>query len=131
MRLSILALALLAPIAACTIGPSIREFEQAHRAAGAPVTVRTSRGRIDGELLAASDSGVVVLARDGITAVSYRVMRNGVARGLRTDFGMGDAPDPDTRLTLRDLSRYPQGISPELLQKLLAAYRQASLIELQ
>jgi hypothetical protein len=128
MRPRAFAAGLLASIAACTLGPTIREFEPAHRAAGTPTSVRTSDARIDGELLAVSDSGVVLLARDGVTIISYAVIRRGAAKGLPVDFGLGDAPDGDTRRMLRDLSRYPQGITPELLQKLLAAYRQEAAI---
>ena len=121
-----LACALLA--AGCTLGPTIQEFEPAHRAAGAVATVRLARATIAGELLAVSDSGVLLLARDGITEVPFRLVRSGIVQGMPNDFGMGDAPDSDTRRTMRNLSRFPQGLSPELLEKLLAAYRQQATI---
>jgi hypothetical protein len=126
-----LAAVLAAMLAACTLGPTIAEFEPAHRAAGAPTTVRVGKSSVGGELLAASDSGVILLAREGITFIPYRAIRNGVTRGMPADFGLGDAPDREMLRMLRNLSRYPQGVSSELLEKLLAAYRQPSPLVVQ
>ena len=130
MKPTTIALACALLLAGCTLGPTIQEFEPAHRAAGAVATVRLARATIAGELLAVSDSGVFLLARDGITEIPFRAIRGGIVRGMPNDFGMGDAPDPNTRRTMRNLSRFPQGLSPELMEKLLAAYRQQATIVL-
>lgn len=78
-----------------------------------------SEGRtLRGELLAVEDS-TLLLAVEGSL---HRVPLRAVVRGAAPRLGFTDRLEPGTRERLRLISRYPQGVSPDLERRLLQAY---------
>jgi hypothetical protein len=122
--------AMLLLLPACTVGLSVAHFAPARTVAGGQVAVRlVSQQLVSGELLAVEDASLLVLAagpspritRIGLVQIyeATLVQRGTVARrGRFVSVGQN-------RL-LRNVSRYPQGVSPELLENLLQAYHQTT-----
>lgn len=78
-----------------------------------------------GELLAVQDTALVVLAQDTVTLVPYRIL----TAGRFSQVGeLTETPPPrDFAEKVRLVSRFPQGLTPEMLTRLLAAYGQSTL----
>lgn len=110
--------------AACLVGTPAGKFEPARGPAGVWVDLRLAdRGRLAGELLAVADSALVV--RDSaITLVRFLSIREGAFRQVGTVRFNRRAPARGDRERLRRVSRFPQGVSPELMQRLLQAHGQ-------
>lgn len=121
--------ALLVAALGCPVGTHAGSFEPAKSGAGIGVVVETESGRGPGvELLAVEDTALLVLADGRLTLAPYRVIRRvRVHQRSHLDFRRR-GPSPRQREELRLLSRYPQGISAELLERLLAAYGQTELV---
>ncbi len=128
-------LLLLVVLSACQVGPRLETFEPAHQPEGVLATLDLVDGlvrgdRIEGELLEVRDDGLLLNvapasetpARDRrVTFVDFsRIDR------LRIAQRPGWVSDLDTakRDKLALLSRFPQGLSPELLDALLTAQEQ-------
>ena len=124
-----------AALSGCMIGAKAERFRPANLPAGSEVrvTLRTSRV-IRGELLAVEDTSILVLVvaagepgpwimrfgpamtrSAGVSGIGY-VMYN---RRVVTGRALGEA---------RIRSRYPQGMSAELLASLLLAYNQPGVV---
>ena len=111
--------------AACLLGTPAGKFEPARGPRGVTAELRlVERGHLQGELLAVAESALVVRT-SVITVVRYQSLRVGVFRQVGTVSFGGRAPANRDRERLRRVSRFPQGLSPELLQRLLQAYGQA------
>lgn len=112
-------------IAGCLIGPSVTTYGPAHDPAGLSVRIeiQDEPRALRGELLAVTDSSLIIERGRGIVEVHYRRIRDarftGVS-GLR--MREGRRPDPQKRRELTLLSRYPQGIDEPLLAEILQAY---------
>lgn len=106
--------------AACVTGPSVERYGPAHRAAGLRLELRLREGRISGELLEVRDSGLVLLTEKEVVFTSFARIRD-----LRADaeriFYRGGKPLPEIRERLRLLSRFPQGVPPDAMARLLEA----------
>src|SRR5438552_18870931 len=79
-----------------------------------------------GELLAADDSGLVVHTATGVVRVLYPSIAAARIKQM-LDWSPPARPGLPAMLRLRDLSRYPQGLSGELLDRVLRAYGSDSL----
>lgn len=126
---------------ACHYGPQINDLETARRPEGVVVTVHLSGGESrgsppEGELLdVRRDSVLVNVWREPdkgfasprlVTRIDYRYIAS-ISAG---DFGRlepGNRSEDADRARLRRVSRFPQGLSPELLTELLKAQGQQSL----
>lgn len=116
-------LALSLSLAACTMGGDVSE----HPTALSPKGVHVDLGSPDltGELLAVERDALLVrtpgdeLLRIPFGAVKYAE--------LADDTRIKLPPDADGRERLRLLSRYPQGVSSDLLARLLTAYGRDSV----
>ena len=111
---------------ACQLGGRVNRFAPATRPAGVAVTLWLRGGATgQGELLAVQDTALVVLAQDTVTLVPYRVLQAGQFSqvGELTE----TPPTTDFAGKLRLVSRFPQGLTPEMLARLLAAYGQSEL----
>lgn len=109
-------------------GESLEKFPVAREPAGARCGIQMPHRVLAGELIAAGGDGIVLL-RDKLRMIRYGDIEF-------VDFGKGM---PRYKIKgqrslkggmlegLSRLSRYPQGLSPGLLQKLLHAYGQAEL----
>lgn len=111
---------------ACQLGGKVDRFVPANQPAGVAVTLWLRGGATgQGELLAVQDTALVVLAQDTVTLVPYRVLQAGQFSqvGALTE----SPPTKDFAGKLRLVSRFPQGLTPEMLTRLLAAYGQSTL----
>ena len=120
----------LVPTVACSAGPNVSSFAPAQSPAGAIVNVHLKKQTVRGELLAAGDTALVLRA-GVLVLVPYTAIKSlellQFESGYRID---GAAPDAATRALLRLRSRFPQGMAPELLTRLLVAYHQDTLLVL-
>ncbi|HEY2805805.1 MAG TPA: hypothetical protein VGI92_08105 [Gemmatimonadales bacterium] len=91
------------------------------------VLIAQTRQRVRGELLAAGDTSVIMVVDAKVWLVPYRMI-------VQSDCGDGGSIpfDDHARLVvsaakvLQKYSRYPQGIDPDLWQRLLQAYGQTA-----
>jgi hypothetical protein len=126
-------------------------YPPAHGPRGVSVSVTAGQRQFSGELLEVRDSGLVILAAPSVTLRSSSPAAGGASsqaheqRTLRfvpygeilssevdrtsSRFAIKDrrTPDRNVRERLRLLSRFPQGLNPELLQLLLSAHGQTEL----
>jgi hypothetical protein len=83
---------------------------------------------LTGELMAVADSSLLVQSGGRLHRVRFALIESGKAPGVR--FTSATLP-PEVREQLRLISRYPQGVSPELQRRLLQAYGQTEVEEAQ
>lgn len=125
MRASLMMAAFLM-VVGCTRGPSVRSLPHTTNPVGAQVTFSVGGTRFNGELIAAPDSGYVIrnsanrLVFAPFTAV--RGMRVPTVSGVITGY-----PFAEDHRELRMASRYPQGLSPQVLSALLARASQTAV----
>ena len=110
----------------CSVGGRVDRFAPARQPEGVAVTLTLRGGRrAQGELLAVQDTALVVLAQDSVTLVPYGAVKTGsfsqVGELLETP------PAADFARTLQLVSRFPQGLTPDLLARLLAAHGRSAL----
>lgn len=131
VRRSLLAIGA-ALVAGCHVGPAVEKYEPAHSPVGARSTLTVGETTYYGELLAANDSALVFLqAYSHVDLVPYPAIRSGTFNDLSVSLDGGKAPSAEDERLLRMASRFPQGISPELERRLLAAYHQSAMIVLE
>jgi hypothetical protein len=107
-------------LAACSIGPTTKSYPPANGPAGATVTVELHDDRaIGGELLAVEDSSLLLVEKRQLIRLGIASVR--VLKGPRLSTS-GRELSERVRERLRLISRYPQGVSPELEARLLHAY---------
>ncbi|HVT45354.1 MAG TPA: hypothetical protein VMT00_13295 [Thermoanaerobaculia bacterium] len=115
-------------LTACAVGPRVGDFKPAYSPAGIEVTLNLEgESTLKGELLEVRDSGLVMLNDNEVILISYASIRRGGLAQTGIRIGEGKPPARAAREQLRLLSRYPQGLSPELLASLLSAYGQEKL----
>jgi hypothetical protein len=118
-------------VAACSVGPRLAKVKPAHEPAGATLELRIHFGRgtqfVVGELLAVQDSGLLVRDSTRIVFVPNRAVLHGETVSSGGGVAFARKPSGAMRERLRLLSRYPGGVSADLLSKLLAAYGRDSV----
>jgi hypothetical protein len=130
-------------MSACHVGPQIKDLDLAHNPDGATVEVQVlaSEGRdklkFEGELLEIRNDGIIFsgsAANDSADEVIF-VAWSRAARVKATQFGGYSATigrslewNSETKERFRLISRFPQGISPEIMDSLLVAHRQEQLL---
>jgi hypothetical protein len=133
-RFSLAAIALVAVLGGCSFGPKAKEFARP----GAehleiqvlPSPLVADATRLTGELLAVEESGLLLLSGQTVLFVSYESITGVKFERLKNvRFPAGEAPPPETIETLRLVSRFPYGLSPEVRTALLAAYNQTEVKE--
>jgi hypothetical protein len=110
----------------CHVGRNIDTFAPAQWPDGVEISLTLRGGGTAwGELLAVQDTAFVVLVRDTVVLVTY----GAIAGAQVTQVGQLHEipPGPEDATSLRLVSRFPQGLAPDLLARLLAAYRQSAL----
>ena len=113
----------------CHYGMTAEKLPVANQPGGAQVTVRTAWNKAYvGELIAVQDDGVVI-SNDRIIRFPFRT----IAR-LTVD-KMGDfrlqrveVPRSEDLAALRAVSRFPQGLTPNIQSQLLAQKSQAEIV---
>lgn len=111
-------LALLA-LFGCSIGGSVAGWKPSTQAAGTEIELDLGgANKVRGELITLDSAGFLVLEPTRLVRVDLQVLRGG--SGYKTSF---DTPiSAETRDRLRLMSRYPQGVSPEVERALLETY---------
>src|SRR5688500_5306095 len=127
-KLSALWLLILA-IAGCGVGPRVRDFIPATSPAGVYSIIRMRDQTHEGELLALDDSAFVLITRDGVVQIPFSVIIGAEFAQVKR---ISAASAADFRGSLgrhlRLVSRFPQGLTPELLSALLRSRQQNEMI---
>jgi len=127
-----LAVALLSATTACHWGSRAEKFPPALLPVGASVSVRVRGESADrtGELYAVDTAGVVVRGAR-LTRIHWPVLAalDVVGLGQGFDVRSGTTVATDQRERLATVSRFPQGLSGELLTRVLARLGQDALEE--
>ena len=115
--------------AGCNFGMTAKKYPPAQQPNGVVMQVTTAKGQWSGELIEVRETGIVLLAGGKLRLLPYtEIVSSNVEK---TDpshaISKGAIPNNQVREHLRLLSRFPQGLSPELLQQLLSAYNQVDL----
>ena len=89
----------------------------------------TTQGKYAGELIEVRDAGIVVLADQKLRLLPYAVILSSDADQTSSYYSIskGTVPKPDVQAHLRLLSRFPQGLTAELLRQLLELNGQTEL----
>jgi len=123
-RLSLLLLL----VAACAIGTGVSTYQPAQGPAGASLKLELSgKRRIEGELLAVEAATLLVRRSNELVRVPLAIIENGDAPKMSF---RGRSLTAEDRESLRLVSRYPQGVTPELEAHLLEAYHQQAVQEI-
>lgn len=112
--------------AACRFGPKIEQVSLARSPRGALYEVTRVAGAVNGELLAVTNEGLVLLDRQHMVTIPFVEIRDARSRELGKDYRVrnGKTPDPQLMARLRRVSHFPQGITPEIHARLLTLYPQ-------
>jgi len=138
-----------AGLLACSVGTQVGSFHPANEPGGAHVALRMQPGEtasrelvavtVEGELLAVRDTALLIVrqAPNGslappaarVVLVPLRGIRQGEFPQLHGSprIHAGRFEPAEALAQVRLVSRYPQGVSDELLQALLAVYQQTQL----
>ena len=135
MRRLMFAALVATPLFGCHLGPRLDRYPVAVRPEGVTVAASGRHGSIQGELLEVRDAGVVLLVTpvgggaSRVVLLPYVAIREARLLGLHKNDTLRDGQPPAAgqRQRFRKLSRFPQGLSEELMRQLLDAYGQAEL----
>jgi len=118
-------------VVACSLGPRVKTFAPVREPRGLVAQVSRGRERFDAELLAVTDSALLMLnpLAGQVVLVPYNAATRVRFPQIPTIYTLkrGSEPSPDQRERLRLWSRFPPGVNAALLSQLLSAYRQDSL----
>ena len=127
VRHRLVAALLLALHAGCVTGPGAGGFGPARSPRGIDVQLRVRRSDLRGELLEVRDSALVLLETPGEgVLVPFREIRRATFRQMRLAYD-GGVPSRTAREAMRRVSRFPQGLPPAQLERLLASRGQRAL----
>ena len=113
----------------CRHGMTAEKFPPAQSPKGATVRVTTDQRQFTGELIEVRAAGLVVLTEQILRLLPYNAILSSRIEHANRRYGIKSrrAPEPEVRDRLRLLSRFPYGLTPELLDELLRAYGQTQL----
>ncbi len=104
-----------------------QSFPPAHSATGVTGRVTTGRADYTMELIEVRDTGIIILATRTFRFVPYSAIKSSRFDGIGDSISSRRTPSSKVQERLRLVSRFPQGLTPELLQKLLSANAQTEL----
>ncbi|HEY6343894.1 MAG TPA: hypothetical protein VIY49_20555 [Bryobacteraceae bacterium] len=95
---------------------------------GVSLRVTTPQGQLSGELIEVRDSGII-LADQKLRLIPYTDILSSQVEKTSSRYAIANrsVPTPEARDHLRLLSRFPYGLSAEVMQRLLSAYGQTEL----
>ena len=126
-RTAVTAFAVLSALG-CQIGTSAGGYGPAQGPAGITAELELSELVWSGEVLAVEATSLILRVGAELSRVPYAAIRKGKFKQLgRAGIRNGAFVNPDGQQTLRLVARYPQGVSPALLQSLLETYGQEEL----
>ncbi len=110
------------------IGMTSQKYPPAQGPKGVIMRVATAQGQLSGELIEVRDTGIV-LADQKLRLLPYTAIVSSEVDKTDSRYAIskGKAPKPDAREHLRLLSRFPQGLTPELIRELLDTFGQTEL----
>ncbi len=129
-------------LTACHVGPQIKDLDLANNPDGATVEVQVlpadgqNRQKFEGELLEIREDGIVFSGTSDVDADNELIfvawsratrVRAKEFGGYRAEPGRSLEWSDETKERFRLISRFPQGISLEIMEGLLAAHRQDDL----
>lgn len=132
--------------ASCMFGMTDEKFTPARNPSGIETRITTASGELRGELIEVQDSAMILSAwlasppkeepkNEGrkLRIVPYAAIRRAEFDQLDSRFAIrdGQAPPGNVRERLRLVSRFPYGMSPEILAELLRVHGQTSLAGLE
>jgi hypothetical protein len=107
----------------CMLGPTTRTFAPAHGPKGIEADLRFKVGRLAGEVLEVQDSALVLLSTNRVVRVPIEAIVIGRFSRRGTLIQEGHV-DRGTLASLKLVSRFPAGMTPEIRTRLLAVYGQ-------
>ena len=112
----------------CSFGMTARKYSPAQGPKGIMMHVSTGQKQLTGELIEVRADGIL-LADEKLRLLPYTAILSAEANEKDTPYRIskGTVPNRDVQEHLRLLSRFPQGLTPELIQRLLDAYGQTEL----
>jgi hypothetical protein len=112
----------------CGVGMTARKYPPAQGPKGVNMRVTIAQGQLSGELIEVRDSGIV-LADQKLRLVPYTDILSSEVEKTSSRYAISNrrVPTPEARDHLRLLSRFPYGLSPEAMQRLLGSYGQTEL----
>ena len=129
-------------IAGCHVGPQVDQSDIGRKPHGASVIVQlkakpmAKKAEHQGELLEVRDDGLVLLREEGVSGMPrvvlipwgsvYRASASDLP-GIAVRTSQGAAQRETSTEALRNVSRFPQGLSPTLAERLLAHYGQSKI----
>jgi hypothetical protein len=129
-RTGLLTLVILAWLSnGCTFGPTARTYRPAQTPQGVNMRVQTEQGKLSGELIEVRDAGIIVLVDQKLRLLPYTAILSSEVdqTSSRNSIAKQTVPKAEVQAYLRLLSRFPQGLTPELMRQLLDAYGQTEL----
>jgi hypothetical protein len=111
----------------CAYGMTADKLTAAHEPAGVTVRINTGQRQLSGELIELRDDGLLVVSDKIVRLVPYGTIVSAQFDQTKNKIDGHQPPARDRRERLRLLSRYPQGLTPDLLRDLLRAYGQDEL----
>jgi hypothetical protein len=114
---------------ACSLGMTSLKYRPAQDPKGVMMRVTTAQGQLLGELIEVRDIGIVVLTDEKLRLLPFTEIVSSAVDQTESHYGISkkSVPKPDVQAHLRLLSRFPQGLTPELMQQLLVAHGQTEL----
>jgi len=115
-------------LAGCHLGTSGADLPVAQQPGGAHVSLRTSRGAYSGELLAVQEDGVIISSDRIMFAPFSAIVGLTVEKmGAHYQLGTADVPRGERLAQFRAVSRFPQGLTPNIRSVLLAQKSQGEI----
>ena len=113
----------------CSFGMTARKYRPAQDPKGVIMRLDTAQGKLVGELIEVRDSGIIVLTDQKLSLLPYTAILSSEVDQTESRFSISNRmiPKPEVQTRLRLLSRFPQGLTPELMRQLLDAYGQKEL----
>jgi hypothetical protein len=126
----ILVLTMLGGSTACTIGKTASDWPVARQPQGATVSLQSGSTVFTAELIEVAPDGVVVKNRAGrLVFASFSVIDKLIAMSTDSEYTMGKRMPPTraARAKLAMVSHFPQGMTPEIRQRMLALSGQTEI----
>ena len=126
MRHLVTALIAVSLVTSCRFGPKLEDMHLARSPRGTTMQVTTVGRAVSGELLAVTDSGLVVLEGRRMVTIPFVEIRDARSSELGGGYRFSGQkrPNAGSIARLRRVSHFPQGITPEIQARLVTLYEQ-------
>lgn len=113
----------------CSLDMTARKYRPAQEPKGVNMRIDTTLGKFSGELIEVRNVGIVVLADQKLRLLPYTVILSSKIDQTESRYAIYQrtVPKPEVQEHLRLLSRFPQGLTPELMKQFLGEYGQTEL----